>query len=142
MACGPEKNARKRGATPLNLGDSRIGPAKTSHSHHKAAEIEQGSGRQAQHVETLGENVLAEIARGQLVAPGSGLAEEFPVEQVHLAKVGLIGVAANAGPMLDQRPSVGITKHAESSHESDRLRPLLAEPVKLVSADGDNEGDT
>ena len=68
------------------------------------AEQQHGAGRQREQVDAAGRDVLAEVA-GEHPGPSSCTSlEQLGVDQVHLAQVGLVGVAAHPGAVLHRPP--------------------------------------
>ena len=101
--------------------------------------MEQGASRQREHVEALGQDVLAQVTLGELVAVVTGVVEELGVNQVHLAQVGLRRVHGHPRTVLHRHPGVGVTFDPVALDQGDALARVLAEPMLAVLADPSNE---
>src|SRR6185312_12488922 len=95
-------------------------------------DVQQRVRREPGQVQALGEDVLAEVTRGQLIALFAGLVEELPGQQVHLAQVRLRRMARPAMKVLDGDTSVRVPLDTDALEQDDLRTGLLAEPVVPV----------
>lgn len=80
----------------LEAVDLGTGVAKPRDTEDGSPELQQCPGRKGEQIQTTREDVLAKIARPQLVAHRPCVIEELGVDEMHLAQVGLAGVAPYA----------------------------------------------
>jgi hypothetical protein len=99
------------------------------------AETKQRARRQSMQVEAAREDVLSEVARTQYKAL---LREAFPLllcKQMHLAKVGLRGIAAHAIEMLGRDAAMRISLDAKPREQADRALRLLGKSMLRCKRD-------
>lgn len=70
---------------------------------------------------------------------GRELVQQLHGDEVHLAEVGLAGVAAYAGTVLDGDAGVGVALHAPALPQHHDVRGRLREAVCGIDRDGDDD---
>ena len=129
--CGHEP-----GRKPVQLGARVTQPGDLDDGLR--AEAQPGSHRQREQVEALRRDVLTELAGADRESAVGKLGEQFAVHEVHLAQVGLAGVAAHPRAVLHGPAEVRVAVHAERLDQPDLVHRHLAEAVLTVTRDGDD----
>src|SRR5690606_15723263 len=112
--------------------------AQTGQTYDRLAQPQPGARRQVVQLEAGGQHVLAQVAGRELVTQRARLVEELDGEQVHLAQVRGVRRPSLAGAVLHRGARVCVADDPEVPHQGDRVLRLLAEPVLVVPAHGDD----
>src|ERR1035438_1205380 len=96
------------------------------------------AGRQGQEIDARRGDVLPEIASLDHEALCPQFVEEFGVDQMHLAQIGLCRIFADARTMLDRLAHMRVAGDAEALQEAYAETRRLAEMVAGANTDGND----
>jgi hypothetical protein len=99
------------------------------------AKIQSRAGRQRQQVDAFGGDVLTEVGRLYRKAPGAQFIEQFDMQQMHLAQIGLRRILADARAMLDRLAEMGVAGDTQSGQQANARTRRLAEVMAGAKAD-------
>ena len=119
--------------------DARIAQARHL-DHCVLPKREVRTGGEAKEIDSPRRDVLAHYARADLVACGSKLVVELPVDEVDLPQIRGRGIPAHPGAVLHRLARVSIALDAEPCDEAGRRLAPLRERVAGASAHGDDDG--
>src|SRR5690242_17141456 len=97
--------------------------------------MKDGPRRQAKQIDMARQDVLADIAGPNDEAFRFQLIQQFPVQQMDLAEIGLRRVAGDTGAMLHSRSRMAVAFHAQAGQEVDPHPRLLAEMMAAALTD-------
>ena len=86
------------------------------------------------------QHILADIARSEVEALAAQVIEQFGVDKVDLAQVGLARVDCDAGPVPDGGAGMGVSGNAETREQRDARRRRLGKFVLRCPGDSVDDG--
>ena len=106
--------------------------------HGACPQMQPRARRQRQQIDAVSGDVLAEVGGTHDKTLHPQFLEQFGVDQVHLAQVGLGRIAADAGTVLDRLAHMGVAGDAQSREQANAQGRRLAEVMAAAGADGDD----
>lgn len=132
-----EHGREQAGAKGLDLG---AGVAEAGHGDDGLGpEVQSRAARQTKQREPARREIFAEVAGREAEAGGEQFVVQFHGEKVHLPQVRLGGIDGDPRTVFHGRAGVGVAVDAVSGHEANAIDDRLAERVRGIPANGDDD---